>query len=229
MSATVTLSETTVASLTMNSYEGEWIGNTYINASRCWGDESLYVIVGDDAFKNKSVCPTFRIEVADKSQDCFLRNSDWVDQSLEDLVDCFMSLEFEKERCGNFTPVKIDGLIIHRDEICAKNVFNPNALDRLKPVKDLPAVGKTVRLPTVIKLLVNGQVSCFHDHLYTDDFAFDSANNYGKGEASAMALAEKLCESPSGWRAYMTSEGTIFVGCHHFDAYSCEVLDKNLL
>lgn len=230
MTATLeTTAETTVAELTMNAYEGEWIGNVYLNASRLWGDERLYVIVADDAFKNKAVCPSFSVEVVDKSQDCFLLNSDWMDQSLEDLVDCLMSLEFEKGRFGSYNQITIDGLTIHREDLEAKRVFNPNAVSHLKPVKKLPEVGKTVRLPTVVKLLVNGQVTAFHDQKLTDDYAYDNATNFGKGDASCMALAEKLVNSPSGWRSYMQEDGKLLVACHHFDYYTLTVTDPKLL
>jgi len=221
--------ETTVASLIMNVYEGAWHGNIYLNGGRCWGDEHLTVILGEDAFKNKAVCPRFSIEAADKSKDCFLLNSDWLDQDLEFFTECLLSLEWEQGRWGSYESITIDGLVIHREDLNAKRVFNPNALARLGKVKSLPEVGKTVRLPTVIKLLVNGQVSCFHDQKLTDDYAYDAATNFGKGEASAMALAEKLVDSPSGWRSYMREDGKLLVACHHFDYYTLTVTDPKLI
>lgn len=221
---------TTVATLVTHhgTNEDDWHGNTFVQFRRMWGDEYLTVIDGEDAFKNKAVCPRFTLTPVDKSIDCFLINSDWLDQELDFLLECLKSLEWETRPFGSYESITIDGIRIERDDLNAKRVFNPNALDRLGKVKSLPESG-TVRLPTVIKLLVNEQVSCYHDQKLTDDYLFDSSTNFGAGEASNLYLAEKLIDSPSGWRAYMNDKGTITVACHHFDYYTLKILDNNLL
>lgn len=212
---------------------GEWIGDYYVHLRR-HGDESLTIIDGRNAFKNKSVCPQYRI-CGGNSFDCPVLNSDWMDLPLEDIVEVLED-EFEpkvirygKSSFTTYEPIEADGLTLYRSDESAKNCFNVNALDRLKRVKSLPAVGKTVRLPTVVKLLVNGQVSVHRDLKLTDDYLYDSVSNFGKGDYPVLALAERLVESPSGWRAYMREDGKLMVACHSFEYHTLSVTDKKLL
>lgn len=63
----------------------------------------------------------------------------------------------------------------------------------------------------------------------TDDYAWDNADNFGRGDYSALTLAERLVESPSGWRAYVSATGKLTVACHHFEYHTLTVTDTNLL
>jgi len=79
-------------------------------------------------------------------------------------------------------------------------------------------VPKKWTLTDVVRALTCGQaddVRC--DGKYTDDYAWDNAENFGKGPTSALHLARRIAERPSGWRVYAKDNGRISVGCHHFD------------
>ena len=212
-----------------------WVGDYHLSLSRRGDIESLTITDGRDAFKPKSNCPVYRIE-GQNYYNCPVMNSDWMDFDLDTVVELLEAVEFPERVCTYgkhsyviYDHVEIDGLTIYRTDSEAKNCFNPNALDRLKPVKSLPEVGKTVRLPTVVKLLVNDQVSAFRDQKLTDDYAWDAATDFGKGAVGNCWLAEELVESPSGWRAYMREDGKLTVACHSFEYHTLTVTDPKLL
>jgi hypothetical protein len=96
----------------------------------------------------------------------------------------------------------------------AKRVFDPT-LKAYNPLKEIPAKWT---LTHVVRALLNGQaenVKC--TGVYTDDYAYDAASNFGIGEINAKNLAIRLIECPSGWHAYAEADGTVHVNCHSFD------------
>ena len=98
----------------------------------------------------------------------------------------------------------------------SKRLYSPFA--KLNPLKEVPAKWT---IPHVVRALMSGQyTSCTCDGRYTDDYRGDAANNFGKGEADAQDLAEKLVDSPSGWWVSPGRNGKIGVSCHHFLNYS---------
>mgnify|MGYP001278516363 CR=1 FL=1 len=77
-------------------------------------------------------------------------------------------------------------------------------------------------LQHVWKAILAGQITAGRTDLYlTDDYAWDNATNFGRGEVDIMAFARKIIEHPDGWRVRIDREDErrIFlrVHCHSFD------------
>lgn len=106
-------------------------------------------------------------------------------------------------------------LEIRRSALPAIRVFSPLHLHRLKRLERAP---KRWTIPHVIRALVNGQCADLRcNGQYTDDYARDAAEDFGRGEIrSALAFAQRIVESPSGW--WCSANGDrVSVCCHHFD------------
>lgn len=104
-----------------------------------------------------------------------------------------------------------------REEEKAVRVFSPFA----KPKKVNPHSKWTIE--KVAKAILSGQVKQgIRDMRLTDDYAYDAAVNFRKGESvDLLDFAKELVESPSGWwlRVDEANDDTIKlrVSCHHFD------------
>jgi hypothetical protein len=98
--------------------------------------------------------------------------------------------------------------------------FSPLALSHLKPLKEIP---QKWTLSHVRRLLAAGQYSyCGTELRLTDDYAFDAAYNFGKGEGCGESFLKDLTQSPSGWRVSQHNDrykdgDTLDVWCHTFE------------
>jgi hypothetical protein len=98
--------------------------------------------------------------------------------------------------------------------------FSPLALSHLKPLKEIP---QKWTLSHVRRLLAAGQYSyCGTELRLTDDYAYDAAYNFGKGEGCGESFLKDLTETPSGWRVSQYNgrhkDGdTLDVWCHTFE------------
>jgi hypothetical protein len=119
-----------------------------------------------------------------------------------------------------FTPSITDGSTtyhLHMEK--AVRVYSPFAV--YNPLKAAPAKWTVAH---VIRALWNGQfegLKC--DNQFTDDYAFDAAANFGRGQIrDGRAFASKLIESPSGWWAHGPSAdgAEVSICCHTFDCNS---------
>jgi len=115
--------------------------------------------------------------------------------------------------------------------IKSKDIFSPYGIKNLKRVKDLK---DKVTLPTLAKLIANGQYDALGlDYSYTDDYAFDNANNFGKGKlVNAMEILQEIIESGMGHKPYFTSptkdgRRVITFGPHSNKSYSLVLNLKN--
>ncbi len=111
-----------------------------------------------------------------------------------------------------------DGITIYRSEHKGVRIFSPFNLNKIKPLKTIP---KKWTLRHVYSALVNGQfteLKC--NGVYTDDYAYDNAVNYRRGEiAKPLEFVKDILENPSGWHAW--NNGTdISISCHTFDCNS---------
>jgi hypothetical protein len=89
----------------------------------------------------------------------------------------------------------------------------------LKTVRALKAAPAKWTLPHVYKALMNGQFSALRcTGKYSDDYAYDNAINFGKGDFSERAadFVRRIMEAPSGWRTYANG-AVVSVCCHSFD------------
>lgn len=121
----------------------------------------------------------------------------------------------------NELPKYLD-ISIERTELDGNRVWSP-----FMSVNPLTAIPRKLTIPHVTRALLAGQcrdVRCTGH--YTDDYAFDAADNFGKGSASPVGLAKSIMERPSGWWCSLGDNNLVTVCCHHFDNYKF-TLDLN--
>lgn len=220
----------TLSKILLADRDARWIGDFYVAFHRCNYSETLTIIDGRNAFKNKSVCPLYRIsgeECKNGNDSCPVLNSDWMHYPLETVVELLETADWTQwlNYKGSYNNIEVDGLTLYRSDENAKRTFNVNALDRLKPLTKQP---KKWTLPMVVRALVNGQVSAYRKYKYTDDYAYDAASNYGEGAASNLWLAERLVDSPDGWWAAPDGDKAITCACHHFESFCLTFTDDKL-
>lgn len=140
------------------------------------------------------------------------------DGDLRKAFDFCETLSFEKDQWGYNKLYQIENVEIMRRDEKSNRTFSPFALDRIKPLKAMPAKW-TMR--HVYAAIINKQFSKLKcDGVYTDDYAYDSAVNYSKGEIThPLAFVRRIIESPSGWHCFV-SGGWVNVDCHSFDGNS---------
>lgn len=206
-----------------SAYGPFWVGDYRISFNR-GGYETVRILDGRDAGLRKSECSEIVFEAINFNDSCCLLNSDWFDMELEEAFSLAMEADWIKNKWGGFESIEADGIRIHRDSRNALRVFNPNHLDRFKPLKELP---KKWSIAHAVRALVNGQASAYRDYRYTDDYAYDAAYDYAKGEVDALKFAKDLIEEPSGWRAYSNSNGYVNVCCHSFESITLTL--KNIV
>jgi hypothetical protein len=121
--------------------------------------------------------------------------------------------------CSDFESIKVYLSTNQANRYLSKD------LSVYKPLKEEP---KKWTIPHVIRALINGQfenLTC--DGKYTDDYAWDNAINFGKGEIKdAVNFAKKIIEHPSGWWCHKSNE-VINIDCHSFDNNSFEFVLNN--
>lgn len=146
------------------------------------------------------------------------------DYNLNKILEFLKSLEYQEYRGTKFEFQ--NGEYSYEVEIFQTirkgvRVFSPFALGRLKPLKTAP---KKWTVNHAIRAIVNGQVKNLKcDGYYTDDYAYDAADNFGKREISApLDFAKRIVESPSGWWV-LESGRQIHLSCYHFDNNSFEM------
>lgn len=77
----------------------------------------------------------------------------------------------------------------------------------VQPLKTLP---KRWNIRTACQALIAGQFANLEcTGRYTDDYAFDAADNYGKGSFDAEILLADILNGVSGWKSYLNDAGTI--------------------
>ncbi len=107
------------------------------------------------------------------------------------------------------------GYTVSVSEIKGVRVFSPFV--QIKKIKE----PKKWTLRHFVKAVYSGQIQkgeC--TGYYTDDYAWDTANNYGRGQINPMAIAKEVIESPDGWWISSEKEGKqtiLTVCCHHFN------------
>lgn len=103
-------------------------------------------------------------------------------------------------------------------ELPSIQTFSPFVV--FKPVK-LPDNPKKINLSHVYKMLINKQIKkSVKDMSLTDDYAYDAACNFKKGNIlNNLELAKDIIEHKSGYWLNVNEfeSGKIGLNCHHFD------------
>lgn len=109
---------------------------------------------------------------------------------------------------------EVDGLTVSVGEQPGNRTFSPFA--PVKPVK----LGDRLTAATIAKAIRAGQIVAGRtDGRYTDDYAFDAATNFGRGELDVQAFAKDIYENPRDWRFWWHDDTRreIVAACHTFD------------
>lgn len=86
------------------------------------------------------------------------------------------------------------------------------------------ALSASGRVPkgAILKVLRSGRVRVECTGRYTDDYARDNADNFGKGglsDGAILALADDIARDASGWWSFRNVAGHLDLGCHSFLGY----------
>ncbi len=212
--------------ITRENFE-EW-ANTYsaiyledVNIKFDQYRDSFHLTDITNAMKIGKTCVQFAINKADWNSNESLSNI--IETDVKDLFNYCASLDYPDY---NGTRTNINGIevLIYRSELRSIRVFSPLNLSELKPLKSVP---KKWTMSHVYKVLANNQfigLKCTGH--YTDDYAFDNSNNFGKGEASGMKVLKDILQNPSGWWTN-GNENTLSFSCHSFLNYELTVKLNN--
>ena len=206
-----TLSEVCIGHQGTGSF---WVGDYRIQ----FRHDNVRILDGRNAGLRKSKCPEICFQaIIDDA--CVLLNSDWFAMEVDEAFELAMEADWEMDkvmdRWESFRSIEADGIRIHRDSRNALRVFNPNHLDRYNSLKEAP---KKWTIAHAIRALVNKQASAYRNYYYSDDYAYDAASNYRKGDIDALTLAKELIENPSEWWASDNGENKVTVCCHSFES-----------
>ena len=191
------------------------------------GDDIITITDGRNSFLNKAYCPKYQFTSTSFNGSKATINSKYGQMTPKQLVQLAETKEWKEDKWNNFSEQNLqDGFKITRYDLVAKETYNPNQLQRIKPLKKAP---KKWTLPMAIRAMVNGQVKATCDGNYSDDYAFDAATNYGKGNVNCGSLAKKIIKHKSGWMSYLDTKGIVAVSCHHFENYSLTITDKAII
>lgn len=179
----------------------------------CW---SHSIILQDltHAAKQGKTCPRVRIEFANSGH-----NTGEGFRDLQEFLKRFATLRevFDYGIAQSQQPKQAGSTVSFRlTEVKGVRTFSPFA--QFAPLDAAPAKWTIAH---VVRALWNGQFHSLQcDGRYTDDYAFDAATNFGKGEIkNARAFCKRLIEDPSGWWA-SSSGAAISICCHSFDSNS---------
>lgn len=196
--------------------DGLYVKDCNIHIQRWRGSEQYTITDLTNAMQPGKVCVSYTFEADERTRNnCEVIN--WLRPNFGDSLPMLLllcnGLDWVEGQYGT-APHNIDGINVYKRDKESKKVFSPFA--KLPALKAEPAKWT---LPHVFKALLNGQFSTLKcTGKYSDDYAYDNAVNYGKGEFSDRAadFVRRIMESPSGWRTY-GNKGNVSVCCHSFD------------
>jgi hypothetical protein len=111
--------------------------------------------------------------------------------------------------------VELRDVHVYCTEYKGIQVFSPFNLKYMKPLTEIP---KKWTVKHALRALLNGQYTEFNKTLrLSDDYAYDSASNFGKGVIKDVTMfCSDIIANKGGWR--VTEEnGIVHVMCCHFD------------
>lgn len=114
--------------------------------------------------------------------------------------------------------VILDDVEIYLSERKGIETFSPFALERMKPLKETP---KKWTVKHAIRALLNGQYTSFKcNGVYSDDYAYDAAVDFHRGEIQdVQGFCKGIIEHKSGWWASdYKNTGCVAICCHSFDS-----------
>ncbi len=173
------------------------------------------------AMRPGELCQGVHVKFANKQHadgTGFQALQDFVRPYGQDLRRCLADLLARPWQAGKWGFEQIfDGdMTFTRSDQKAVRTYSP--FGKLSPLPSIPAKWTVSH---ALRALWNGQFENLRctGH-YTDDYAFDASNDFGRGPiANARSFCKDIIESPSGWRAYGNGQD-VSVCCHTFDSNS---------
>jgi hypothetical protein len=172
--------------------------------------DSIVLINIENALKAGKCCQRYSV-----NYDNFKSNTTMYCDLVNAGVDTFFKLFFAIT--GNFIQEINPMFKVCTGEIKGVRTFSPFV--SIKPIK-VPAKWTVSH---IVKAILSGQISegVKAGH-YTDDYAYDAADNFGKGkQLDLLDLAKELIEHPDGWWCKVEKAGKesieLSVNCHSFD------------
>ena len=113
------------------------------------------------------------------------------------------------------TTVIIGDFKVLRYEQKSYKVFNPFCNELYPALKVIPKIWTA---HTVVRALMNGQATNLHvSNRFTDDYAYDADNNYGRKMINIIEFCRDMIEDHDGWRFHYNPDvGLLNAACHHF-------------
>ena len=178
---------------------------------------SVKIIDLTNALKRGVNCDEFTIQ-GDFNNDSASKFFYEFQYDIKRLMSFLRALKFNKGHYGGYDGIEYGEVTIYKSFEKGIRVFSPFNLDQIKPLKSEP---KKWTITHVIRALLNGQYKSLKcEGVYTDDYAYDAAIDFHKGEISnGQAFAQRILESPSGWWTYQ-QETSVSICCHSFDSNS---------
>lgn len=205
---------------------GEWLNvhemideTNMIRVQNYVGSRSMVLVDLTNAMKRGLTCERYSINLRYNNFNYCLCNFIYKFGSVKKFFEYLRSLNWNDSRTNDHVEVSIDGINvdIYRRSVKSIRVYSP--LRKLEPLKALP---KKWTLDLALRAISNKQYSSLKctGH-YTDDYASDAANNYGRGEiVDHNAFVKDILQDPSGWSVWPSNDGSVSVNCHSFDCNS---------
>ena len=177
----------------------------YVKESLCHihiFSDCIYITNLKNALKRGKTCKRYCLSFKN-SINIICSFNNWIDEiNLDEFINNLFNGIYENRYTGMNLEVR---------EIKGVNVFSP--FENIKPIK-LPTkwtishVWKGILSGQIKKVICTGK--------YSDDYSFDNATNYGKGEKDKISFAKELIEEAGGWHCYYDGIN-VCVNCHSFD------------
>lgn len=185
------------------------------------GSKSIVLTDLTNAMQRGKTCERYSFNLQYNSQSYSLENLIYHFGSVKNLFDYARSLTYTVHKWGGYDrrEVQIDGawIDVYKSVEQSIRVFSP--LTNLEPLKALP---KKWTVELALRAIANKQYVWFkcNGH-YTDDYAFDAAVDFGRGEITDnLKFVKYVLQSPSGWHVWPDSYGGVSINCHSFDCNS---------
>lgn len=190
-----------------------------------------------NAFMRGKSCRKFRIKTPDehghqrnpdRRPEQFILDKGSVTEAFDYLQERLDNGQFTEGRYSTFWEETIGGTRFKVYTETAKGVRTFSAL-HLDQITALSSIPKSWNVRRAMRAILAGQVEeWFVDGIYTDDYAFDNAYNFQRGELEHyLGKARRIWENPSGWKVWVSPRADnrrkLSFNCHSFDTNSITI------
>lgn len=211
----------------VNTVGSLYIKDINIHLQRFSGFDNWKITDVTNALKTGAVCNEYMVSSSGAHGNLVVTN--WIETrfngNVTKLVDYLKQMEFSKNERGYFNDIKLQiesfALTFAKSEIKGINFYSPFNHSFVKPLTETPAKWN---MRYVVRAILNGQydnLKC--NGILTDDYTYDAACNFRKGEIKdGVKFIKDIIESPSGWWTSIVNNH-VNVCCHSFDSNSFDL------